>query len=51
MFSKLQLARNQEAQQKLREEIEENLNSEGVLPFEKLSELPYLDACIHGKSN
>ncbi|XP_037827149.1 uncharacterized protein LOC119615139 [Lucilia sericata] len=43
----LELARNQQAQEKLRQEILENLDSEGILTFEKLSELPYLDACFH----
>ncbi|XP_065365374.1 uncharacterized protein LOC135958399 [Calliphora vicina] len=43
----LGLARNQEAQEKLRQEILTNLDSEGILTFEKLSELPYLEACFH----
>lgn len=41
------MARNPEAQEKLRQEILENLDSEGHLTFEKLSELPYLEACFH----
>ncbi|KAH8270789.1 hypothetical protein KR018_002533 [Drosophila ironensis] len=42
------LGRNPEIQQKLREEIQAHLK-EGLIPFEKLSELPYLEACLLGK--
>ncbi|XP_030563730.1 probable cytochrome P450 28a5 [Drosophila novamexicana] len=43
----LLLARNAEAQQRLREELQAHLNNEGFVAFERLVELPYLDACVH----
>ncbi|KAH8415075.1 hypothetical protein KR215_002227 [Drosophila sulfurigaster] len=42
----LLLGRNQQAQQRLREEIKAHLNTQGVVEFDKLNELPFLDACI-----
>lgn len=42
------LGRDQEIQQKLRDEVTSNLNADGVIEFDKLNELPYLDACIQG---
>ncbi|XP_061386314.1 probable cytochrome P450 28d1 [Musca vetustissima] len=41
------LARNPRAQEKLREEILSNINEEGFVSFESLSEMPYLDACFN----
>lgn len=46
---KLKLARELEAQEILYREILEACNTEGVIGFEKLNEMPYLDACIHGE--
>lgn len=43
------LGRDQKVQQKLRDEVTANLNADGVIEFDKLNELPYLDACIHGE--
>ncbi|XP_061386315.1 probable cytochrome P450 28d1 [Musca vetustissima] len=43
----LGLARNPKAQEKLREEILSNINEVGVVSFESLSEMPYLDACFN----
>ncbi|XP_061396361.1 probable cytochrome P450 28d1 [Musca vetustissima] len=43
----LGLARNPRAQEKLREEILSNINEEGFVSFESLSEMPYLDACFN----
>ena len=43
------MARNKPEQDILRREIEVNLQEDGKLGFETLSELPYLDQCIHGK--
>nr|AAB95198.1 cytochrome P450 monooxygenase CYP28A1 [Drosophila mettleri] len=42
----LVLSRDQEAQQKLREELEAHLDDKGIIDFEKLNELPFLDACV-----
>ncbi|EDW81881.1 uncharacterized protein Dwil_GK25425 [Drosophila willistoni] len=43
----LQLARNVEKQERLRKEINENLtNGKDFIEFEKIAELPYLEACI-----
>ncbi|KAH8401409.1 hypothetical protein KR009_005314 [Drosophila setifemur] len=41
----LLLGRNPEVQQRLREEIVEHLK-DGSIPFEKLNELPFLEACL-----
>lgn len=35
-----------ETQEKLLKEIKENINSDGTIPYEKLIQLPYMDACI-----
>uniref|UniRef100_W8C570 Putative cytochrome P450 28d1 n=1 Tax=Ceratitis capitata TaxID=7213 RepID=W8C570_CERCA len=43
----LLLARHQNIQNMLRQEITKNLDDKGNLSFETLSELPYLDACLH----
>ncbi|XP_064549952.1 probable cytochrome P450 28a5 [Drosophila montana] len=43
----LLLGRNAKAQQRLREELQAHLNDEGFVAFDKLIELPYLDACVH----
>ncbi|SPP88745.1 probable cytochrome P450 28a5 [Drosophila guanche] len=41
----LLLGRNPEAQQRLREEIRAHVK-DGIVTFEKLNELPFLDACV-----
>ncbi|XP_037935752.1 probable cytochrome P450 28d1 [Teleopsis dalmanni] len=41
------LARSPDVQEKLHEEIVQNSDENGELSFEKLNELPYLDACFH----
>jgi len=43
------LGRDAKAQQRLREEIQANLNDKGFVDFEKIHDLPILDACIQGK--
>ncbi|XP_037935753.1 probable cytochrome P450 28a5 [Teleopsis dalmanni] len=43
----LLLGRNIEKQEKLRAEILEHLQGDNNIDFDKLSELPYLDACVH----
>ncbi|XP_002056774.2 probable cytochrome P450 28a5 [Drosophila virilis] len=43
----LLLGRDAEAQQRLREELQAELNDEGFVAFDKLVELPFLDACVH----
>ncbi|XP_075154534.1 putative cytochrome P450 28d1 isoform X1 [Haematobia irritans] len=43
----LELARNQDVQEKLREEILNNTNEDGFVTFESLSEMPYLNACFN----
>ncbi|XP_073831656.1 uncharacterized protein [Musca autumnalis] len=43
----LGLARNPEAQKKLRNEILSNISESGFVSFESLSEMPYLDACFN----
>lgn len=42
-----EIANDQRVQEKLREEIMENLNDDGVLLFEKLAELSYLDQTFY----
>ncbi|XP_016999628.2 probable cytochrome P450 28a5 [Drosophila takahashii] len=42
----LLLGRDEEVQQRLRDEIQEHLQ-DGIIPYDKLNELPYLDACLH----
>ncbi|KAH8377623.1 hypothetical protein KR093_006320 [Drosophila rubida] len=42
----LLLGRDEQVQQRLRDEITANLNSQGIVEFEKLNDLPFLDACI-----
>ncbi|XP_064554075.1 probable cytochrome P450 28a5 [Drosophila montana] len=42
----LLLARDEQVQQRLRDELEEHLNAQGVIDFDKLNELPFLDACV-----
>lgn len=41
------MGRNPDCQEKLRQEILENLSTDGKLSFEKLLELKYLDQCFH----
>lgn len=43
------LGRDAQVQQKLRDEVSSNLNADGFIDFDKLNELPYLDACIQGE--
>ncbi|XP_028895402.2 probable cytochrome P450 28d1 [Zeugodacus cucurbitae] len=43
----LLLARHQDKQRQLRQEITEHLDEHRNLSFEVLSDLPYLDACLH----
>ncbi|XP_013111464.1 probable cytochrome P450 28d1 [Stomoxys calcitrans] len=43
----LYLARNPKIQEKLREEILNNINEDGIVTFESLSEMPYLNACFN----
>lgn len=45
----LLLGRDAQIQQRLREEIQAHLNDQGTVDFEKLHELPFLDACIQGE--
>lgn len=45
----LLLGRDPKVQQKLRDEVSSNLNADGFIEFDKLNELPYLDACIQGE--
>lgn len=45
----LLLGRDPSLQQRLREEIEAHLNDQGAVDFDKLHELPFLDACIQGE--
>ncbi|KAH8310770.1 hypothetical protein KR044_002987, partial [Drosophila immigrans] len=40
------LGRDPNIQQRLREEIKANLNSQGFVDFEKLHDLPFMDACL-----
>ncbi|KAH8403265.1 hypothetical protein KR222_009330 [Zaprionus bogoriensis] len=40
------LGREQKAQQKLRDEVTAHLNAQGFIDFDKLNDLPYLEACI-----
>ncbi|ALC45485.1 Cyp28a5 [Drosophila busckii] len=42
----LLLGRHPEIQQKLRQELQAQLNAQGCIDFDKLAELPYLDACV-----
>ncbi|XP_016940521.3 probable cytochrome P450 28a5 [Drosophila suzukii] len=42
----LLLGRDDVVQQRLREEIQSHLQ-DGIIPYDKLHELPYLDACLH----
>jgi len=44
----LNLGRNGEAQELLREEIRAHLQ-DGIINFDKLNDLPYLDACLQGE--
>ena len=48
-FSLYELALNQDIQDKLRQEIEEHLGSDGKLTYDKLSEMKYLDNIINGE--
>ncbi|XP_037827151.1 probable cytochrome P450 28c1 [Lucilia sericata] len=43
----LMLAREPEAQEILHSEVMEACDANGLISFEKLNEMPYLDACIH----
>lgn len=45
----LLLGRDAKVQQRLRDELREHLNDEGFIDFDKLLELPYLNACVHGE--
>jgi len=45
----LLLGRDDVVQQRLREEIQSHLQ-DGIIPYDKLHELPYLDACLHGEN-
>ncbi|KAH8311899.1 hypothetical protein KR044_008518 [Drosophila immigrans] len=40
------LGRDHKIQQRLREEIKANLNDQGYVDFDKLHDLPFLDACL-----
>ncbi|KAH8358473.1 hypothetical protein KR093_000447 [Drosophila rubida] len=40
------LGRDAKIQQRLRDEIKANLNAQGFVDFEKLHDLPFLDACL-----
>ncbi|XP_023174913.2 probable cytochrome P450 28a5 [Drosophila hydei] len=42
----LLLGRDEQVQQQLREELEAHLNAKGIIDFEMLNELPFLDACV-----
>ncbi|ALC48654.1 Cyp28a5, partial [Drosophila busckii] len=42
----LLLARDEQVQQQLREELQPHLNKQGYIEFEKLQDLPLLDACV-----
>ncbi|XP_017125590.1 probable cytochrome P450 28a5 [Drosophila elegans] len=42
----LLLGRDEEVQQRLREEIQAHLQ-DGIIPYDELDDLPYLDACMH----
>lgn len=42
-----QIANNKKVQEKLRDEINENLDEDGTLSYEKLTELPYLDQVFY----
>ncbi|EDW03071.1 probable cytochrome P450 28a5 [Drosophila grimshawi] len=42
----LLLGRDEEVQQRLLNEVQAHLNEQGVIDFEKLNELPFLDACV-----
>lgn len=44
----LLLGRDQEAQQRLREEILPRLRK-GIIPFDEINNLPFLDACMQGE--
>lgn len=45
----LLLGRDAQAQQRLREELTAHLNDQGFIDFDKLVELPYLNACVQGE--
>lgn len=45
----LLLGRDAQIQQRLRDEIKAHLNDQGAVDFEKLHELPFLDACVQGE--
>lgn len=42
-----QIANNKKVQEKLRDEIGENLDDDGTLSYEKLTEMPYLDKVFY----
>lgn len=46
-YALYELANDKRVQEKLRNEIYENLNEDGTLPYEKLIELPYLDQVLY----
>jgi len=46
-FNLLCLGRNPDVQKKLREEIESNREADGSISYEKLHELPLLNACFY----
>ena len=47
-FSLFELALNQDIQDKLRQEIQENIGSDGKIIYEKLMEMKYLDNFVNG---
>ncbi|KAM8717486.1 hypothetical protein ACLKA7_004217 [Drosophila subpalustris] len=42
----LLLGRDQQVQERLRKEIESYINAQGIIEFDKLNELPFLEACM-----
>ncbi|KAL7740699.1 hypothetical protein ACLKA6_000065 [Drosophila palustris] len=42
----LLLGRDQQVQERLREEIKSYINDQGIIEFNKLNELPFLEACM-----
>lgn len=46
-YAFFELGRNPKAQERLRNEVQENLNGNETLTYEKLLELPYLDQVFH----
>jgi Cytochrome P450 len=44
----IKLAKNQDAQEKLRKEIEDQTKAEGEITFDALNEMKYLDQVYNG---